>query len=209
MGTLSIYAPTHPEDAEESIENASPETPLLLRHLMAPGREKNVETFQGLIHCSRDPSQDWNTHFQSVLALVFEALHRENLRDMALATLQELILRQSEYFDQFGEVVAGKLFEVYNATPNDKLMYSAVERVMERLMSIMEPRRCIDILTPVVFSGDTPLLECAIRRISASLIRLSLAILNTSFLRPTSCLLFWKPSITFTLMFGKQLCFAS
>lgn len=120
--------------------------------------------------------QAWEKHFGRALILVLDSLSQpdiQGVRDTALLCLQELVLHQPNFFNDFAEVVAAKLFESYRSCdPSEKQTVASIDRTLERLIGVVEPTRALEIVLPVISSEAAPLLTAATRLLSSALQRM-------------------------------------
>eukprot|EP00928_Gymnodinium_smaydae_P042112 TRINITY_DN2840_c0_g2_i2.p1 TRINITY_DN2840_c0_g2~~TRINITY_DN2840_c0_g2_i2.p1 ORF type:complete len:979 (+),score=165.24 TRINITY_DN2840_c0_g2_i2:73-2937(+) len=133
-------------------------------------------TLRALALAARTESSElWEKHFGRVLILVLDALPAEDppgVRDTALFCLQELVTHLPQFFEDFAEIVASKLFDMYRGGQENRLRIAAVDNTLERLTGIVAPLRALDIVLPVLGSDAKPALQAAARLLSTVLQRM-------------------------------------
>lgn len=153
---------------------SKPAISTLLLHC-SPGTQRG--TLRSLAVAARtEGPAEWEKHFGRVLILVLDSLAQrdpQGVRDAALLCLQELVVHQAGFFDDFAEVVASKLFEAYQScSEGEKQAAAAIDRTLERLIGVIEPSRGLELLLPVISSEGVPLLQAATRLLSLVLQRM-------------------------------------
>jgi len=155
-------------------QTKQPAISVLLTHC---GPQTQRATLRALALAAKtEGRQAWEKHFGRVLILVLDSLTQpeaQGVRDTAILCLQELVVHQPSFFNDFAEVVASKLFEAYRSCSQaDKQTITSIDRTLERLIGVVEATRGLEILLPVVRSEGPPLLQAATRLLSSVLQRM-------------------------------------
>lgn len=185
--------PAWAREGNREAENAPPQTAIDATSGTRPGQTKQPAISVLLTHCGpqtqratlralalaakTEGRQAWEKHFGRVLILVLDSLTQpeaQGVRDTAILCLQELVVHQPSFFNDFAEVVASKLFEAYRSCSQaDKQTITSIDRTLERLIGVVEATRGLEILLPVVRSEGPPLLQAATRLLSSVLQRMT------------------------------------
>jgi len=155
-------------------QTKQPAISVLLTHC---GPQTQRATLRALALAAKtEARQSWEKHFGRVLILVLDSLTQpeaQGVRDTAILCLQELVVHQPSFFNDFAEVVASKLFEAYRSCSQaDKQAITSIDRTLERLIGVVDATRGLEILLPVVRSEGPPLLQAATRLLSSVLQRM-------------------------------------
>lgn len=132
------------------------------------------ETLRGLALAARSEDRAvWENYFGRVLIFVLENLNLRDLqgvRETALLCLQELVAGQPDFFHDFAEVVASRLFDTYrNCSQAERHTAAMVDRTLERLLGVIEPTRALKILETAIGSEASSLLQLVVRAIATTL----------------------------------------
>merc|ERR1719265_1837017 len=92
---------------------------------------------------------------------------------MALLCLQEMVSNLPDFFNDYAEVVASKLFDALRGTASsEKQTPAPIDVTLERLLGVVDPTRALEILLPVISSEGAPVLQAATRLLSSVLQRM-------------------------------------
>lgn len=146
-----------------------------------PATQKTTLKALALLAHAEDRSV-WEKYFGRVLILVLDCLEPKEVpqsalqsggREAALLCLQELVVGQTELCTDFAEVVASKLFDAYRSCSQvDRHIAAMVDRTLERLLGAISFLRALEILMPMIGAEAAPLLQLALRLLSALLQRM-------------------------------------
>jgi len=176
-GTAGVAAPRVAPPLGMPGGGTTRRSPSISALLMQCTPSTHKATLRALALAARsEESEAWEKHFGRALILVLDSLSQkeiQGIRETALLCLQELIAGQPDFFKDFAEVVASRLFETYRAcdTPAEKHTAAMVDRTLERLLGVIEPSRALEILVPVINAESAPLLQMATRMVSTLLQR--------------------------------------
>ena len=110
--------------------------------------------------------------FGQVLAVVLETLGRDPAAVLlaALPVIRRLLRHQGAHFDDFVELVVARLLECTRHP--EKEVTHASERTLDLLVTVVDPKRCMEVIAPVVNAEHSDVLQSAIHMLGRIVTRL-------------------------------------
>lgn len=149
-------------------------------------RGRDVSERRGALHEIGHQSYEGSValkapYFGRLLAAVMDVLRGDAekvLQEAALAVIRRMLRHQGSMFEDYTEVLMARLLTC--AASEKREVCHAADRTMDLLVSVVDPRRALQVLIPVINSEDGPAMQSAVCTLSRLVARLPLSHLNSA-----------------------------
>eukprot|EP00824_Muranothrix_gubernata_P015246 TRINITY_DN3166_c0_g1_i1.p1 TRINITY_DN3166_c0_g1~~TRINITY_DN3166_c0_g1_i1.p1 ORF type:complete len:1165 (+),score=209.18 TRINITY_DN3166_c0_g1_i1:276-3497(+) len=114
----------------------------------------------------------WMQYFGQVLVAVLERVKDDeaSVRELAIATIKEMLKNQSANFVEFVEVVMARLLECYRDQARE--VNQVAEEALEQLIGVLDSNKCLEQLNVMIRNEDGAVLQASIRLLAKIVSRL-------------------------------------
>ncbi|RWS25541.1 CLIP-associating protein 1-like protein, partial [Leptotrombidium deliense] len=112
-------------------------------------------------------SEQWSTHFKEALKILLEKISKDEhsvIRASSLKVMCELLMKQTEFFDNYIELTILRLLDACKDT--EKEVQRAAEVCAGTAAVVLPPEQCLRVLKSVITTGELPLNQAAIKMLN-------------------------------------------